>query len=119
MEEEKSEAYWDKRTSAVWLDEELGTLQKRTRVNYERDFGRLDVVKASAEEVELITGEPDPRRGIEKIRRFGTSVAVTTLGQDGSLVAAGGRPSRVPAYNSDVRNSKEMPQLLKAPQMKS
>jgi sugar/nucleoside kinase (ribokinase family) len=68
-------------------------------------LGRLDVLKASADEVELITGESDPRRGIEKIRRFGASVAVITLGQDGSLVAAGGRPSRVPAYDSNVRDS--------------
>ena len=68
-------------------------------------MGRLDVLKASADEVKLITGESDPRRGIEKIRRFGASVAVTTLGQDGSLVAAGGRPSQVPAYDSDVRDS--------------
>ena len=68
-------------------------------------LGRLDVLKASSDEVELITGESDPRRGIEKSRRFGASVAVITLGQDGSLVAAGGRPSRVPAYDSDVRDS--------------
>jgi sugar/nucleoside kinase (ribokinase family) len=68
-------------------------------------LGRLDVLKASAEEVALITGESDPRRGIEKIRRFGANVAVTTLGRDGSLVTAGGRPSQVPAYDSDVRDS--------------
>jgi sugar/nucleoside kinase (ribokinase family) len=65
----------------------------------------LEVLKASAEEVALITGESDPRRGIEKIRRFGASVAVTTLGRDGSLVAAGGRPYQVPAYVSGVRDS--------------
>lgn len=41
MVKEKSEAYWTKYTWAVWLDEELGTLQKRTRVNYERDFKRF------------------------------------------------------------------------------
>jgi sugar/nucleoside kinase (ribokinase family) len=65
----------------------------------------LDVLKASADEVALMTGESDPRRGIEKIRRFGASVAVTTLGQKGSLVAFGGRLSQVPAYDSDVRDS--------------
>jgi len=68
-------------------------------------IGRLDVLKASADEVSLITGESDPRRGIEKIRRFGASVAVTTLGQEGSLVAMGGRPSQVPAYDGDARDS--------------
>ena len=68
-------------------------------------MGRLDVLKASADEVKLITGESDPRRGTEKIRKFGASVAVTTLGQNGSLVAMGGRPSQVPAYDSDVRDS--------------
>ena len=68
-------------------------------------MGRLDVLKASTFEVELITGESDPRRGIEKIRRFGACVAVTTLGQEGSIVAVGGRPSIVPAYDSDVRDS--------------
>jgi len=68
-------------------------------------LGRLDVLKASVDEVNLITGESDPRRGIEKIRRFGPSVAVTTLGQEGSIVAAGGRPSQVPAYDSDARDS--------------
>jgi sugar/nucleoside kinase (ribokinase family) len=68
-------------------------------------LGKLDVLKASADEVALMTGESDPRRGIEKIRRFGASVAVTTLGQKGSLVAFGGRLSQVPAYDSDVRDS--------------
>jgi sugar/nucleoside kinase (ribokinase family) len=68
-------------------------------------LGRLDVLKGSADEVALITGESDPRRGIEKIRRFGASVAVATLGRDGSLVAAGGRPYQVPAYDSGVRDS--------------
>ena len=68
-------------------------------------LGSLDVLKASADEVKLITGESDPRRGIEKIRRFGASVAVTTLGHEGSLVAVGGRPSLVPAYDSDLRDS--------------
>ncbi len=68
-------------------------------------LGRLDVLKASANEVALITGEPDPRRGIEKIRRFGASVAVTTLGHEGSLVAVGGRPSHVPAHDSDLLDS--------------
>ena len=68
-------------------------------------MGRLDVLKASADEVALITGESDPRRGIEKIRKLGVSVAVTTLGQKGSIVAFGGRPSQVPVYDSDVRDS--------------
>ena len=68
-------------------------------------LGRLDVLKASAEEVALITGESNPRRGIDKIIRFGVHVAVTTLGQGGSLVAAGGKPSHVPAYDSSVWDS--------------
>ncbi len=68
-------------------------------------LGRLDVLKASADEVKLITGESDPRRGIEKIRKFGASVAVSTLGHEGSLVAVGGRPSHVPAYDTELLDS--------------
>ena len=68
-------------------------------------LGRLDVLKASTEEVALITRESNPRRGMDKIMRFGVHVAVTTLGQGGSLVAAGGRPSHIPAYDSNVRDS--------------
>jgi sugar/nucleoside kinase (ribokinase family) len=67
-------------------------------------IGRMDVLKASSDEVKLIAGESDPRRGIEKIMKFGASVAIITMGQEGSIVATGGRLSKVPAYPSNVRD---------------
>ncbi len=64
-------------------------------------IGRLSLMKASKEELSLITGEAEPRKGLQRIIKLGASVAVATLGREGSIVSAGGRPLNVPAYKSD------------------
>jgi fructokinase len=67
-------------------------------------IGRVSVLKTSMEEMTFITGEAAPRRGLQRIIDFGAGVAVATLGQEGSLVSAGGRVLKVPAYESDSRD---------------
>lgn len=69
-----------------------------------RLMGRVSVIKASTEELTLITGEADPRRGLERVMKLGAGVAVATLGRGGSLVSAGGRHLMVPAYESDSQD---------------
>jgi sugar/nucleoside kinase (ribokinase family) len=68
-------------------------------------IGRLSVMKASKEELTFITGEVDPRRGLERIMKLGAGVAVATLGREGSIVSEGGRLLKVPAYESDSQDS--------------
>jgi len=68
-------------------------------------IGRVSVMKASKEELSLITGEANPRRGLGRINALGSEVAVATLGRKGSMVSRGGRPFKVPAYESDSQDS--------------
>jgi sugar/nucleoside kinase (ribokinase family) len=69
-----------------------------------RLIGRISVMKASTEELTLITGETDPRRGLERVMKLGAGVTVATLGREGSLVSVGDRHLKVPAYESDSQD---------------
>ncbi|UCD44992.1 MAG: hypothetical protein JSV27_00315 [Candidatus Bathyarchaeota archaeon] len=69
----------------AWWDEEL--------------LRRTSVVKASGEELILITGDPSPLGGLGRLADAGVSVAIATLGEGGSLVVTEGRSYRLPVYD--------------------
>lgn len=63
---------------------------------------RLDVFKASEEELSLVTGEASPLWGLEKLVKLGVSVAIATRGNNGALLAVGRHRYSIPAW--DVRD---------------
>lgn len=69
----------------AWWDEDL--------------LRRTSVVKASAEELILITGDPSPLGGLRRLADAGVSVAIATLGEGGSLVVTEGRSYRLPVFD--------------------
>lgn len=69
----------------AWWDEDL--------------LRRTSVVKASAEELILITGDPSPLGGLRRLANAGVSVAIATLSEGGSLVVTEGRSYRLPVYD--------------------
>ena len=51
---------------------------------------------------EELTGLADPSAAVEALSGYGSSVAVVTMGEAGSLTAAGGRSFHTPAFPVDV-----------------
>lgn len=69
-----------------------------------RDHGllrRLSVLKASARELRLISGEAG-WGGLERLGRFGVEIAVETLGAEGAHIFHAGRRVDVPAHAGDA-----------------
>jgi sugar/nucleoside kinase (ribokinase family) len=58
---------------------------------------RLDVFKASEEELSLVTGEANPLWGMDKLVTLGIAVVIATRGNEGALLAAGRRRFSIPA----------------------
>jgi fructokinase len=61
-----------------------------------------DLVKVSAEEAELCTGEADPARAAAALVDRGVGLAAVTLGEAGALLRRGEVVVRVPAEPAEV-----------------
>ncbi len=61
---------------------------------------RIDVFKSSVRELELVTGERGPWKGLERILRKGVEVTMATKGEEGSLLAFGAQRYVVPAHTT-------------------
>ena len=71
-----------------WLDREL--------------LMKVSVYKSSAEELELVTGEAEPWRGLEEIQRLGAEVALATMGSQGACLLTRKGRYHIPAYEANV-----------------
>lgn len=58
----------------------------------------VDFIKISDEETELLTGETDPVRAVERLLERGITVAAVTLGHKGALVGTAEGVKLVPGY---------------------
>ena len=58
----------------------------------------VDFVKPNEQEIETITGEKDPLKGLQRLRSMGPAVPIVTLAERGSLLLDGNRLFRVPPF---------------------
>ena len=58
----------------------------------------VDMIKISDEETELLTGETEPQKAVERLLERGISVAAVTLGSKGALVGTAEGMKLVPGY---------------------
>src|SRR5699024_12040289 len=58
-----------------------------------------DFVKASVEELLMISEEEDLYKGIANLHDFGAKIVVVTMGKDGSIVSDGQRQELIPSKN--------------------
>lgn len=58
----------------------------------------VDVVKADGHEARLLSGEQDPAEAARRIAELGPTEVIITLGSGGSLILAGDRLYRIPAF---------------------
>lgn len=58
-----------------------------------------DIVKASEEEMLLLTGETDLQKGSLKLANYGASLVLVSLGAKGAFFRKGGLTGRVPTYD--------------------
>ncbi|MCA1644568.1 MAG: PfkB family carbohydrate kinase [Chloroflexi bacterium] len=76
---------------------ELWDSPRRARDSIVDSLEMVDVVKVSGDELEFLTGTPDPAEACHRLREYGPSLAVVTLGADGcqyeSVVSSGHVPS--------------------------
>jgi len=61
---------------------------------------RVTVYKSSGEELELVTGEISPLRGLRKILDLGAEVAIATVGGQGALMLTEDGGFRIPVYGA-------------------
>ena len=80
----------------LWSDEETAAEAMRSVVPY------ADLMKLSAEETVLLTGEQDPAKAAAELVRRGVSVVAVTLGADGALVATKEGTQTVPGFRTDA-----------------
>lgn len=64
----------------------------------EEIFPYIHILKANEKEMATLTGETDPRKAALKLADMGIKEVVLTLGDQGSLVYAGGEFTEIPAY---------------------
>lgn len=64
----------------------------------ERALRHIDILKANEHEMESLTGLTDPRRAAVKLAEYGVKEVILTLGDQGSLIYAGGKFYEIPAY---------------------
>jgi sugar/nucleoside kinase (ribokinase family) len=84
-----------------FLREILDNGSIRLRPWYNKEIlRRVDIYKSSVNELELVTGESTPWKGLERILRQGAEIAIATKGVEGSLLATGGKRYSIPAFNS-------------------
>lgn len=57
-----------------------------------------DVLKVNEREMEVITGETNPRRAARRLADWGVKEVLVTLGSEGSLILAEGQFYEIPAY---------------------
>ncbi len=82
--------------ASLWQSAEVASEQMRSILPY------MDLVKISAEECVLMTGETDPKIAAEKILAGGASVVCVTLDADGAYVAAKDGARIVPSFRVDA-----------------
>lgn len=58
----------------------------------------VDVLKASSEEVVILTGFRDPLKAVSKLASLSIRVAIVTLGGEGALIGFGGKTYFVPSF---------------------
>lgn len=58
----------------------------------------IDILKVNEYEVAVLTGEKDPRQGARRLAEWGPREVLLTMGDQGSLVYAGGTFYDIPAY---------------------
>ncbi len=63
-----------------------------------RGLALVALAKADLAEARILTGEPDPERAARALAALGPEEVLVTLGRAGSLVCAGGRVVRIPAF---------------------
>ncbi len=58
----------------------------------------VDILKVNEYEVAVLTGEKDPRQGARRLAEWGPREVLLTMGDQGSMVYAGGTFYDIPAY---------------------
>lgn len=64
----------------------------------ERALRHISILKANEHEMESLTGLTDPRQAALRLAEMGVEEVVLTLGDQGSLIYAGGKFYEIPAY---------------------
>lgn len=64
-----------------------------------------DIVKVSAEEMELITGETDCELGTKALAAYGAKLVVVTLGPDGAFFRFGNDTAHIPTLDIKVKDT--------------
>ncbi len=80
----------------LWKDERTAAETMRSVLPY------VDLIKLSAEETGLLTGETDPEKAAESLIAAGVSVVAVTLGKDGALVATKDGTRRMPGFPANA-----------------
>lgn len=84
----------------LWKENEE-TFIKRSR----EAISNADFVKASEEELKMISGESDVAKGIVKFHQFGASVVAITMGKEGAIISDGYRQELVPGKSVQAIDS--------------
>lgn len=80
--------------------EDLWKENKQTFIKRSKEaISKADFVKASVEELLMISEEEDLYKGIAKLHDFGAKIVVVTMGKDGSIVSDGQRQELIPSKN--------------------
>ncbi len=82
--------------ASLWASEDEAAAQMRSVVEH------MDVVKISAEECALLTGESDPTAAAKAILAQGPSIVVVTLDAEGAYVATRDGDRTVPSFRADA-----------------
>lgn len=61
----------------------------------------IDILKANEKEMEVLTGETDPRKAAKILASWGVKEVLLTLGDMGSIIYADGEFYDIPAYKPD------------------
>ncbi len=81
---------------------EEGSIRLEDWPQKEAGLAAVDVLKAAREEAEILTGEKDVGRAARMLAAWGPREVIVTLADRGSLIWAGGREHRIPAYAPSV-----------------
>lgn len=69
--------------------------EKREALKY------IDILKANEKEMEVLTGETDPKRAAKILADWGVKEVLLTLGDMGSIIYADGEFHEIPAYKAE------------------